>query len=96
MRGGTALGMPYVASTGHIGPVAVTRRDSIGRALDTALRIAAEGHSNQVSAFLPGNCEAALSIAAKHRMRSTFPMVLVSDREFEDWKRYLPRNPGYM
>lgn len=89
-------GYAYVASTGHIGPVAVARRESMGRALDTALRIAAEGDSNQVSAFLPGNCEAALSIAAGHRMRITFPMVLVSDREFGDWRRYLPRNPGYM
>lgn len=89
-------GYAYVASTGHIGPVAVTRQDNMGRALDTALRIAAEGNSNQVSAFLPGNCEAALTVAARHRMRITFPMVLVSDREFGDWKRYLPRNPGYM
>jgi hypothetical protein len=95
-EGQDCTGYAYVASTGHIGPVAVTRRDNMGRALDTALRIAAEGQSNQVSAFLPGNCEAALSIAAKHRMRITFPMVLLSDREFGDWKRYLPRNPGYM
>ena len=26
----------------------------------------------------------------------TFPMVLVSDREFGDWRRYLPRGPGFM
>jgi hypothetical protein len=29
-------------------------------------------------------------------MRITLPMVLVSDREFGDWRRYLPRNPGFM
>ena len=95
-EGGDCTGYAYVSSTGHVGPVAVRRRDVMARALDTALRIAAEGHSTQVSAFLPGNCEAALSIAARHRMRITFPMVLVSDREFGDWWRYLPRNPGYM
>jgi hypothetical protein len=68
----------------------------MGRALNTALRVASEGHSAELSAFLPGNCEAALAVAAGHRMRITFPMVLVSDREFGDWKRYLPRNPGFM
>ena len=89
-------GYAYVASTGHVGPVAVARRDNMGRVLDTALRIASEGCSTEVSAFLPGTCESALKIAARHRMRMTFPMVLVSNREFGDWSRYLPRNPGYM
>jgi len=90
------IGYAYIASGGHIGPVAVTRPDAMARVLDTALSIAAEGESARLSAFLPGNCEAALGIAAKHRMRITLPMVLVSDREFGDWRRYLPRNPGYM
>ncbi len=94
--GQDCAGYAYVASTGHIGPVAVTRQDNMGRAFDTALRIATEGPSTQLSAFLPGNCEAALAIAFRHRMRITFPMVLVSDREFGDWRRYLPRGPGYM
>lgn len=95
-EGHDCIGYAYVASTGHVGPVAVMRQDAIAQAFETALRIAAELGSNQVSAFLPGNCEAALGIAAKHRMRITFPMVLLSDREFGDWRRYLPRNPGYM
>jgi ribosomal protein S18 acetylase RimI-like enzyme len=95
-EGPVCAGYAYVASSGHVGPVAVTRPDDMRRALDTALRIAADGQSAQLSAFLPGNCEAALAIAARHRMRITFPMVLVSDREFGDWKRYLPRNPGFM
>ena len=93
---GDCIGYAYVASTGHIGPLAVTRCDAIGPALRAALKIAAEGKSDQVSAFLPGNCETALGIAAEHRMRITLPMVLVSDREFGDWRRYLPRNPGFM
>jgi GNAT superfamily N-acetyltransferase len=90
------IGYAYVASTGHVGPLAVTKRDAMSAALSAALRIAAEGDSNQISAFLPGNCEAALTLAADYRMRITFPMVLVSDREFGDWRRYLPRNPGFM
>lgn len=94
--GDDCVGYLYVASTGHVGPVAVTRGDLMAPALSSALTIAAEGESDQISAFLPGSCEAALRIAADHRMRITFPMVLVSDREFGDWSRYLPRNPGFM
>jgi GNAT superfamily N-acetyltransferase len=95
-EGDDCIGYAYVASTGHVGPLAVTKRDAMTAALGAALRIAAEGDSNQISAFVPGNCEAALAVAADHRMRITFPMVLVSDREFGDWRRYLPRNPGFM
>jgi hypothetical protein len=95
-QGGDCIGYAYVASTGHVGPLAVTRRDAMGPALRAALKIAADGKSDQVSAFLPGNSEASLGVAAEHRMRLSFPMVLVSNREFGDWQRYLPRNPGFM
>jgi GNAT superfamily N-acetyltransferase len=95
-EGDDCIGYAYVASTGHVGPLAVTKHDATASALGGALRIAAEGGSNQISAFLPGNCEAALAVAADYGMRITFPMVLVSDREFGDWRRYLPRNPGFM
>lgn len=95
-EGGDCIGYAYVASSGHIGPLAVTRRDAMAPAFRAALRIAAAGASGQISAFLPGSCEAALAVAAENRMRIAFPMVLVSDREFGDWRRYLPRNPGFM
>lgn len=95
-EGSDCMGYAYVASTGHVGPLAVTKRDAMADALNAALRIAAEGASDQVSAFLPGNSEAALTVAADNRMRIALPMVLVSDREFGDWRRYLPRNPGFM
>ena len=95
-EGGDCIGYAYVASTGHVGPLAVTKRDAMAPVLRAALRIAAEGASEQISAFLPGHCEPALAVAAECRMRIAFPMVLVSDREFGDWKRYLPRNPGFM
>ena len=95
-EGDDCVGYAYVASSGHVGPVAVTRRDVMAQALGTALMIAAEGSSSQVSAFIPGNCEPALAVAADHRMRIILPMVLVSNRQFGDWRRYLPRNPGFM
>jgi GNAT superfamily N-acetyltransferase len=94
--GDGCAGYAYVASTGHVGPLALNRRDAMAVALDTALGIAAEGQSERVSAFLPGCSETALSVAAKNRMRITLPMVLVSNRQFGDWERYLPRNPGFM
>jgi hypothetical protein len=37
-----------------------------------------------------------LGVAVGLGMRITFPMVLVSTRDFGDWTRYLPRNPGFM
>lgn len=94
--GDACVGYAYVASTGHVGPLAVTRPELMAPAFGGALSIAAQGRSDQVSAFLPGTCEAAPKIAAGHRMRIVLPMVLVSDRAFGDWNRYLPRNPGFM
>jgi hypothetical protein len=43
-----------------------------------------------------GASEAALRIAVEHGMRITFPMLLMSTRDFGDWSGYLPRNPGFM
>jgi hypothetical protein len=40
--------------------------------------------------------EASLEIAIACGMRITLPMVLMSAKEFGDWQRYLPRNPGFM
>jgi GNAT superfamily N-acetyltransferase len=94
--GNDCIGYAYISATGHVGPLAVIRRDAMAPALNGALMIAAEGESEQISAFVPGNCETALAIAADHRMHITLPMVLASDREFGDWRRYLPRNPGFM
>jgi ribosomal protein S18 acetylase RimI-like enzyme len=90
------VGYAYVSTSGHIGPLAVARPDALGSAFRTALALAAEIGSPQVSAFLPGASEAALRIAVEHGMRITFPMLLMSTRDFGDWTGYLPRNPGFM
>lgn len=95
-EGDDCVGYTYVASNGHIGPLGLRDRDDMEDAFSTSLSIAAEGSSDQISAFLPGNNEGALRIAAEYRMRIIFPMVFVSNREFGDWSRYLPRNPGFM
>ncbi|MDA8108414.1 MAG: hypothetical protein M0015_07275 [Betaproteobacteria bacterium] len=93
--GGECVGYACLAD-GHVGPLAVTDPALAGAAFRTALRLAAQGGSAQVSAFLPGPCESALGIALEHGLRITIPMVLMSTREFGDWTRYLPRNPGFM
>jgi hypothetical protein len=62
----------------------------------TALNLAAESGASQVSAFIPGTSDTALSIAVEHGMRITLPMVLMATRDFGDWTQYLPRNPGFM
>jgi hypothetical protein len=93
--GENCIGYFYVSSDGHIGPLAVAQADLMGAAFTTALNLAVENCSSRVSAFLPGTSQA-LSIAVEHGMRITFPMVLLSTRNFGDWTLYLPRNPGFM
>lgn len=92
---GDCVGYAYVSTTGHVGPVAVTQSRYMGAAFTTALDLAAAGGGERLSAFLPGVSDAC-RIASEHRMRITFPMVLVSASEFGDWTCYLPRNPGFM
>jgi ribosomal protein S18 acetylase RimI-like enzyme len=94
--GDDCVGYVYISADGHIGPLAVTQDDALGTAFATALNLAAEGASSQVSAFLPGTCDAALKLAVGQGMRITLPMVLMSTRGLGNWTRYLPRNPGFM
>jgi ribosomal protein S18 acetylase RimI-like enzyme len=94
--GSDCVGYAYIGDTGHIGPMAVMRPDILDPAFRTALRLAAENGSTEVSAFIPGVAEPALATAVRHGMRITFPMVLMSTRDFGNWAQYLPRNPGFM
>ena len=94
--GDDCVGYAYVSADGHIGPLAVTHPQATGNAFRAALNLAAQNGCRNVSAFLPGVNDAALSIAVEHGMRITFPMVLMSTRAFGNWTQYLPRNPGFM
>ena len=94
--GSECVGYAYISSGGHIGPLAVTRADILGDAFTTALKMAADGSSEKISAFLPGTCNSALSLAVNHGMRITFPMLLMASPGYGDWTQYLPRNPGFM
>jgi ribosomal protein S18 acetylase RimI-like enzyme len=94
--GSECVGYTYISAGGHVGPLAVTRADVVGDALVAALKIAADGSSEKVSAFLPGTCNDALSLAVEVGMRITFPMLLMASPGFGDWTQYIPRNPGFM
>jgi GNAT superfamily N-acetyltransferase len=95
-RAEDCAGYVYVSTGGHIGPLAILRRDDMAGAFTTALDLAAESGASHVSAFLPGVSDTSLDIAAACGMRITLPMVLMSAKDFGDWQRYLPRNPGFM
>jgi len=94
--GNDAVGYCYISANGHIGPLAVTRPDRLRDAFATALRLAADRPVEKVSAFLPGTCNSALSLAVSQGMRITFPMLLMASPGYGDWTQYLPRNPGFM
>ena len=89
------VGYAYVAE-GHIGPLAVMRKTALDAAFRTALKLASSCASPHVTAHVPGPCEAGLTVAIEHRLRITFPMLLMSTREFGNWTQYLPRNGGFM
>jgi len=94
--GSECVGYTYIGSNGHIGPLAVSQAGVLGDAFTTALKIAADRSSEKISAFVPGTCDSALSLAVKQGMRITFPMLLMASPGFGDWTHYLPRNPGFM
>jgi GNAT superfamily N-acetyltransferase len=94
--GSECLGYSYISSSGHIGPLAVRQADVLGDAFMTAMKMAADGAYEKISAFLPGTCESALSLAVDHGMRITFPMLLMASPGYGSWTQYLPRNPGFM
>jgi GNAT superfamily N-acetyltransferase len=92
---GACIGYAYVVD-GHVGPLAVSKQEAVGPALASALAFAADSGAANVSAFIPGACHDGLSLAIVSGMRITFPMLLMADRDFGDWSRYMPRNPGFM
>lgn len=93
--GDDCVGYAYVSSSGHIGPLAVSRPEALATAFSTAIALAADSGASRASAFIPNAGEAALSLV-EFGMRITFPMLLMSTRDFGDWSSYLPRNPGSM
>src|SRR5690606_15809047 len=73
--GSDCVGYSYISSSGHIGPLAVVRTDFLRDAFMTALALAADRSAEKISAFLPGTCDTALSLAVNQGMRITLPML---------------------
>jgi hypothetical protein len=48
------------------------------------LKIAADGASETISAFVAGTCTGALSLAIHHGMRISFPMLLMASPGYGD------------
>lgn len=94
--GSDCVGYCYIGAKGHIGPLAVTQPALLHDAFAAALQLAADGTADKVSAFLPGTCHEALSLALRQGMQITFPMLLMASPGYGDWTLYLPRNPGFM
>src|SRR5262245_27209624 len=94
--GSECVGYAYIGPTGHIGPLAVVQAGVLGAAFTTALKMAVDRSTEKISAFVPGICDIALSIAVDHGMRIPFPMLLMASSGYGTWTQYLPRNPGFM
>lgn len=92
---GGVVGYAYISATGHIGPLAVTQPKLMTPALRTAMDLVAAGGATQLSAYLPGVGDA-LRFSLDNGMRIKTPMMLMAEREFGDWSRYVPRAPGFM
>ena len=95
-RGKACIGSAWIAGSGHVGPLAAASREDMAEVLAAALAIAVRGQSKRVSALVPGHSESALALAMQAGMRMTLPMVLASNRDFGDWRLYLPRSPIFM
>jgi GNAT superfamily N-acetyltransferase len=94
--GGEWLGYVYLSPSGHIGPLAVADRADMAQAFETALNLAMQTRSPQISALVPALAIPALVSSLDHGLRIRFPMLLMSDRAMDRWDSYLPRNPGFM
>lgn len=68
---GECIGYAYIVD-GHVGPLAVSKQEAVVPALATALAFGADAGAAKVSAFIPGPCHGALSLAIVSGMRITF------------------------
>jgi hypothetical protein len=78
------VGYAYISPEGHVGPLAVMRADAVRPVFAAALNQAAELGATQLSALIPGICDAALGAAVAQGMRIALPMMLMSSRPFGD------------
>ena len=95
-RQGSNIGYAYVSSGGHVGPVALLDVSVSAEAVTSVLRHTIELGAEQVSMIVPGPADRCMAAAVDCGLRISEPLVLLASHPFGDWRRYLPRNPGYM
>ena len=96
-RAGHPAGYAYISAEGHIGPLAVVPGADPEAVVDAAVRFALrQEQAKQVSMIVPGKADRILAAASGLGFRIDEPFVLLSEKPFGDWGRYLPSNPGFM
>ena len=57
--------------------------------MNTALGLAANQETPQVSVMIPGSNDQAVSVALDHKLRIAVPFLLLSSQSFGNWDKYL-------
>jgi hypothetical protein len=60
------------------------------------VRRALDDGSGNLSIIVPGPSDVLMSAASDFGFRIHEPLLLMAEREFGDWHRYMPRSPGHM
>jgi len=95
-QAGRPVGYAYVSAQGHIGPLAIAPGADGRAVIETALRCALESRPANVSLIVPGRSDLIFGALSEMGFRIDEPMVLMSERQFGDWRSYFPSNPGSM
>jgi GNAT superfamily N-acetyltransferase len=93
---GRPAGYAYISAEGHVGPLLAAPGAEEARIALAAVHTALAGGSAQVSLVVPGRAERILAALSSLDFRIQESMLLMADRSFGDWSRYLPSNPGFM
>ena len=95
-RDGEPVGYCYISKSGHIGPLAIASAANGRHAVRAVVRRALDDGSGNLSIIVPGPSELLMSAAIDLGFRIHEPLLLMAEREFGDWHRYMPRSPGHM
>ena len=96
LRGGRPIGYAYAWASGRVGPLAAIDGGQVRAVMDGALALAAGGGAPQIFTVVPGANVTAVALALERGLRLTFPYVLMSEKPFGHWDRYLCHSPGLM
>jgi hypothetical protein len=64
--------------------------------MNTALGLAANQETPQVSVMISGSSDQAVALALDHKLRIAVPFLLMSSQSFGNWDKYLFYSPTLM